>query len=82
MVNSQKGDLELLTDENSCLVLVYYHSSMFKGVASWDKTIIRNAAYCAAKAAKILNIPVVLSAINPAGNGEFMPEISRLFPGK
>ena len=53
---------------------------MFKGVASGDKTIIRNAAYCAAKAASILSIPVVLSAINPAGNGEFMQEISRLFP--
>jgi len=82
MENSPKGNLELLTDKNSCLVLVDYQSSMFKGVASGDKTIIRNAAYCAAKAASILNIPVVLSAINPAGNGEFMPEISRLFPGQ
>jgi nicotinamidase-related amidase len=80
--NSQKGNLELLTDKNSCLVLVDYQSSMFKGVASGDKTIIRNAAYCAAKAASILNIPVVLSAINPAGNGEFMQEIARLFPGQ
>jgi nicotinamidase-related amidase len=80
--NSQKGNLELLTDKNSCLVLVDYQSSMFKGVASGDKTIIRNAAYCSAKAASILNIPVVLSAINPAGNGEFMQEIARLFPGQ
>ena len=80
--NSRKGNLELLTDKNSCLVLVDYQSSMFKGVASGDKTIIRNAAYCAAKAASILNIPVVLSAINPAGNGEFMQEIARLFPGQ
>ncbi len=82
MENSQKGNLELLTDKNSCLVLVDYQSSMFKGVASGDKTIIRNAAYCSAKAASILNIPVVLSAINPAGNGEFMQEIARLFPGQ
>jgi len=82
MENSPKGNLELLTDKNSCLVLVDYQSSMFKGVASGDKTIIRNAAYCAAKAASILNIPVVLSAINPGGNGEFMPEIARLFPGQ
>jgi len=51
-------------------------------VASGDKTIIRNAAYCAAKAANILNIPVVLSVIDPAGNGEFMPEITRFFPGQ
>ncbi|MEN6611069.1 MAG: isochorismatase family protein [Methanoregulaceae archaeon] len=82
MTNVPKGSLELLTDKNSCLVLVDYQSSMFKGVASGDKTIIRNAAYCAAKAASVLGIPVVLSAINPANNGEFMPEVAKLFPGR
>jgi len=82
MTNIPKGCLELLTDRNSCLVLVDYQSTMFKGVASGDKTIIRNAAYCAAKAASILSVPVVLSAINPAGNGEFMAEVTKLFPGQ
>ncbi|MGD0079938.1 MAG: isochorismatase family protein [Methanoregula sp.] len=82
MEHAPKGCLELLNDKNSMLVLVDYQSTMFKGVASGDKTIIRNAAYCAAKAASILSIPVVLSAINPSGNGEFMPEITRLFPGQ
>jgi nicotinamidase-related amidase len=82
MTNAPKGCLDLLTDKNSMLVLVDYQSTMFKGVASGDKTIIRNAAYCAAKAASILSIPVVLSAINPQNNGEFMPEITRLFPGQ
>ena len=77
-----KGCLEFLTDKNSVLVLVDYQSTMFKGVASGDKTIIRNAAYCAAKAARILSVPVVLSAINPAGNGAFMAEITALFPGQ
>ena len=82
MTNVPKGCLELLTDKNSILILVDYQSTMFKGVASGDKTIIRNAAYCAAKAASILSIPVVLSSINPSSNGEFMPEITRLFPGQ
>jgi nicotinamidase-related amidase len=82
MEHSQKGNLQLLTDKNSFLVLVDYQSSMFKGVGSGDKTIIRNAAYCAAKAASILDIPVVLSAINPSGNGVFMQEITVLFPGQ
>ena len=49
---------------------------------SGDKTVIRNAAYCAAKAAAILNIPVVLTTINPEHNGNFMGEIARLFPGQ
>jgi nicotinamidase-related amidase len=80
MANIKDGKLELLTDKNSLLALVDYQPSMFKGVASSDKTIIRNAALSAAKAAKILNIPVVLSTINPKTNGEFLSDIKALFP--
>ncbi|HWQ88956.1 MAG TPA: isochorismatase family protein, partial [Desulfitobacteriaceae bacterium] len=69
-------------DKNSCLLLVDYQSAMFKGVGSGDKPRIRNAALCAAKAARILNIPVIMSTINPQFNGEFMSEISELFPAQ
>jgi nicotinamidase-related amidase len=82
MASSTNGKLELLTDKNSVLALVDYQPSMFKGVASGDKTIIRNAAFCAAKAASILGIPVVLSTINPKSNGEFISEIKALFPAQ
>ena len=82
MTTTNAGKLELLTDRNSVLVLVDYQSGMFKGVASGDKTIIKNAAICAAKAAGILGIPVVLSAINPEKLGKFIPEITQLFPGQ
>jgi nicotinamidase-related amidase len=82
MTTTNAGKLELLTDKNSVLVLVDYQSGMFKGVASGDKTIIKNAAICAAKAAGILGIPVVLSAINPEKLGKFIPEITHLFPGQ
>jgi nicotinamidase-related amidase len=82
MTTTNAGKLELLTDRNSVLVLVDYQSGMFKGVASGDKTIIKNAAVCAAKAAGILGIPVVLSAINPERLGKFIPEITQLFPGQ
>jgi nicotinamidase-related amidase len=80
MAKSTDGKLELLTDKNSVLALIDYQPSMFKGIASGDKTIIRNAAFCAAKAASILEIPVVLSTINPKFNGEFIAEITALFP--
>ena len=77
-----EGSLELLTDTNSVLVLVDYQASMFKSVASGDKSRIKMAAICAAKAANILGIPVVLSSINPAHNGQFIPEIAKLFPNQ
>ena len=82
MANSADGKLELLTDRNSVLVLVDYQAAMFKSVASGDKTIIKHAAIFAAKAASILGVPVVLSSINPKSLGEFIPEITRLFPGQ
>lgn len=73
--------LELLSDKNSALALIDYQAAMFKGVASGDKARIKGAAVGAAKAAKILGIPVVLSSIGPKQNGEFIPEIAGLFPG-
>jgi nicotinamidase-related amidase len=82
MVNAKDGKLELLTDKNSTLVLVDYQPAMFAGVASGDKALIRAAATCAAKAASILDVPVVLSAIGPQRNGEFIADITRIFPGK
>jgi len=79
MVDLNNGKLELLSDKNSCLLLVDYQSAMLKGVASGDKTKIRHAVVCAAKAASILSIPVVLTTINPKVNGEFIKEIASLF---
>ncbi len=79
---SKNGKLEFLTDKNSALVLVDYQPSMFRSISSGDKTIIKSAAVCAAKAAKILGIPVVLSSINPKLNGEFIPEITQIFPNQ
>lgn len=76
------GKLELLSATNSVLVLVDYQPTMIRSIASGDKTIIRQAAYSAAKAASILGVPVVLSTINPQSNGDFFPEITRLFPNQ
>ena len=80
MANLKEGKLDLLTDKNSVLVLVDYQPTMIKSVASGDKTIIKSAAIFAAKAASILEVPVVLSSINPQYNGDVFPEIIVLFP--
>jgi nicotinamidase-related amidase len=82
MANVKDGKLELLTDNNSALVLVDYQPAMFAGVASGDKALIRTAATCAAKAAQILDVPVVFSAIGPQRNGEFISDITSIFPGQ
>ena len=81
MANMKNGQLELLTDKNSVLALVDYQPSMFK-VQLQEIRQIKNAAICAAKAASISGVPVVLSSINPKFNGEFITEITSLFPGQ
>lgn len=72
--------LEFITDKNSLLLLVDFQPNMFRGVGSGDRTAIKNAAVAASKAAQILNIPVVLTSIYPQGNGEFISDITSLFP--
>ncbi|MCX5801690.1 MAG: isochorismatase family protein [Candidatus Eisenbacteria bacterium] len=74
--------LEMLTAQNSVLLLVDYQPTMFKGAASGDRNAISNSAVAAAKAAKILEVPTVLTSIWPEGNGEFIKEITDLFPGQ
>ena len=76
------GKLDLLSAENSVLLLVDYQPTMIRSVASGDKTIIKKAAVYASKAASILNVPVVLSSINPNSNGDVFPEITEIFPGQ
>jgi nicotinamidase-related amidase len=72
--------LDLLTPKNSVLLLVDYQPGMFKGVGSGDRTIIKNSAVAVAKAANILGVPTILTSIHPEGNGEFIKEITEIFP--
>jgi len=74
--------LDLLTVQNSVLLLVDYQPAMFKGVGSGDRSAIADSAVAAAKAAQILKVPTVLTSIWPEGNGEFIKEITDLFPGQ
>jgi nicotinamidase-related amidase len=78
-VNDSK--LDLLTSANSILLLVDYQPAMFRGVCSGNRTLIKNSAVAAAKAAGILGVPAVLTSIYPNGNGEFIQEITDQFPG-
>ena len=81
-MHSSSGKLEFLTTQNSVLVLVDFQPSMFRSIGSGDKVVIKNAAVGAAKAAKILGVPVVLSSINPKLNGDFTKDITELFPNQ
>jgi len=76
----ENSKLELLSAKNSILLLVDYQPSMFKGIESGNRTTIKNSAVAVAKAASILDVPVVMTSIWPEGNGAFIKEITELFP--
>lgn len=78
----ENNRLELLTPNNSFLLLVDHQPAMFKGIGSGDRTNIKNAAVAVAKTAQLLGIPVVLSSITPASNGPVLSEITELFPNQ
>src|ERR1035441_10659920 len=72
--------LDLLTPTNSVLLLVDYQVAMFNGVGSGDRIAIKKSAVAVAKAACILGVPTILTSIYPEGNGEFIKEITEIFP--
>ena len=74
------SELELLTDSNSVLILVDYQPVMFNGIKSETTKTIKNNAIFAAKAATILDVPVVLSSIDPLSNGNVFPELTKIVP--
>jgi nicotinamidase-related amidase len=71
-----------LSDRNSTLVLLNYQQVILQGIASVDQVSAIKTAVSVATGARILGIPVVLSAIGPKRNGFFTPHISSLFPGQ
>jgi len=73
--------LEMLTPQNSAIALIDFQPAMYQGVQSHDRLAIFNNVQVLAKAAKLFKIPTVLTTV--AANtfsGEFMPEVTALFP--
>ncbi len=54
---------DLLTPDNCAVLFVDHQPQMFFGTGSGDRTAIINAATGLAKAAKVFDVPVVLSTV-------------------
>lgn len=66
---------------NSVMLLIDYQPAMFRGLnGKADKISIRNAVVASAKAAKIAQVPVIMTSVYENGNGLFIPELTNLFP--
>src|ERR1700692_2491664 len=73
--------LEMLTPQNSAIALIDYQPAMYQGVQSHDRLAIFNNIQALAKAAKLFEIPTVISAgAESSFSGPFMSEVIDLFP--
>ncbi|WP_050419473.1 hydrolase [Bradyrhizobium tropiciagri] len=73
--------LDMLTPDNSAIVLIDYQPAMYQGVQSHDRLGVFNNVQILAKAAKLFKIPTVLSTVaKDSFSGPFMPEVIDLFP--
>jgi nicotinamidase-related amidase len=75
---SEKG---LLTPDNCLITLIDLQPQMLFGVANFDRQTIINNNVALSKAARIFDIPVVLSTVETKSfSGNMWPQIQAIFP--
>jgi nicotinamidase-related amidase len=75
---SEKG---LLTPDNCVLTLIDHQPQMLFGVSNFDRQTIINNTVALAKAARVFNLPVVLSTVETKSfSGYIWPQIKAVFP--
>jgi nicotinamidase-related amidase len=75
---SEKG---LLTPENCVITLIDLQPQMLFGVANFDRQMIINNNVALAKAARVFEVPVVLSSVETKSfSGNFWPQVQAVFP--
>jgi nicotinamidase-related amidase len=75
---SEKG---LLTPDNCVVTLIDLQPQMLFGVANFDRQSIINNNVALSKAARVFNIPVVLSTVETKSfSGNMWPQIQAVFP--
>jgi len=80
MTNSK---LEVLTPQNCQIIFIDQQPQMAFGVQSIDRQVLKNNVVALAKAAKVFNIPTVLTTVETQSfSGNTFPELLDVFPGQ
>jgi nicotinamidase-related amidase len=80
MTNSK---LEVLTPQNSQLIFIDHQPQMAFGVQSIDRQVLKNNTVALAKAAKVFNIPTIITTVETESfSGYTYPELLDVFPNK
>src|SRR5438034_3985410 len=77
---SEKG---LLTPDNCVVAIIDLQPQMLFGVANFDRQTIINNNVALAKAAKVFEVPVILSTVETKSfSGNMWPQIQAIFPNQ
>ena len=77
---SEKG---LLTPDNCVVALIDHQPQMLFGVSNFDRQGIINNVIALAKAARVFELPVVLSAVETKSfSGNMWPQLRAVLPGQ
>jgi nicotinamidase-related amidase len=77
------GKLELLTPQNSTMIFIDHQPQMAFGVTSIDRQTLLNNTVALAKAAKIFDVPTILTTVETKGfSGHMWPQLLAVFPDK
>ena len=72
---------ELLNPQNSALILIDFQPQMTFGVANIDRQTLFNNVILLAKAAKIFNVPTILTTVETRSfSGNMWPQLLDIFP--
>lgn len=75
--------LEVLTPTNSQIIFIDHQPQMAFGVQSIDRQVLKNNTVALAKAAKVFNIPSIITTVETKSfSGHTYPELLDVFPGK
>lgn len=73
---------DLLTPDNAVFLFIDHQPQMFFGVGSGDRSSIINATVGLAKAAKVFDVPTVLTTVAAdTFSGQLLPPLAEVFPG-
>ena len=76
-----KGAADLLTPQNSVLLMIDYQPQMAFGVQSHDRGLMLNNVVALAKAAKAFNVPTILTTVaSQTFSGPLWPDVQAVFP--
>jgi nicotinamidase-related amidase len=74
---------ELLTPDDTIVVLIDYQPQMFFGTGSGERSLIINAATGLAKATRIFDVPAVLTTVAANSfSGPILTELAEALPGQ